>query len=122
MKRERVIYTCWLVLFAVLIIAYSLWHGRLPMWGTARTIGILVFVMVDLLGIAMLLFGPRERRTRQAALQLLGFIVATGLYIYYCFVLRDILKGNSYWDAIVAGALLCAAMLLGAGNREKKND
>ncbi len=121
MKRERILYGCWLAVFALLVVAYSLGHDRMPLWGAARTIGLLTFAMVDILYLLLPLIGPKENRNPAALRRLLCFAGATILYIYYCFELRDLLHGNSYRDAIAAGSLLCIAMLLGGG-REKRID
>ncbi len=121
MKRDRILYGCWLAVFAVLVAAYSLGHDKVSLWGGARTMGLLSFAMSDLLCLLVPLIGGKENRTMTALRRLFCFAGATVLYIYYCFGLRSVLRSNSYRDAIIAGTLLCIAMLLGR-DREKQFD
>ncbi len=120
MKRERIVYECWLAVFALLVTAYSLGHSRMPLWGASKTIGLLVFVMTDLLHVLLLFVGPREKNQHRALLQLLCFAAATVLYIYYCFGMKGIMRSNLYRDSIVAGTLLCLAVLVGGGRQTEK--
>ncbi len=122
MKRERIVYGCWLAVLLALIAGYSL--GFLKLWnlGATRAVGLIVFVMTDLLYVLLMIFGTERRRTKKTLRQLLSFLVMTAVYIYYCFYLAGILRANGYENAVVAGTFFCIAVVFGGGyGKEKSN-
>ncbi len=112
MRKIHIIYALWLLLLALLLILCSLGYVPYTLFGKSRTLGIVLFLMADLLCLIMLADKGASRLR-----QLLVFVVVTAVYIYYCYQAKWVLRMDSYRDAIVAGGLFCAAVFLGVGKR-----
>ncbi len=117
MKKMRIAYTIWLLLLAAVLIWFCVGNVPQTYFGKSRTLGIVLFVMVDLLCLIRL-----AEKGREGLRQLLVFIIVTIVYVYYCWLAKWQLRMNSYRDALVAGGLICAAVFLSAGKGLFKGD
>lgn len=127
-KESYGLFRAWLLLLAALAAVFSLFPGRFSPFGGARTIGIMVMCMLDLLFVLIVLTqsvywldgvsyeqaaraGASARR-RYALWHLLIFLLATVLYLTYCFWPQAIWNTSSLNDSMTSGVLIAAAAAL----------
>ncbi len=127
-KKSYTLFWAWLVLLVAVILFY-MYGGRayFPTIGAGKNMGIVVLVFLDLLFVMILATqsvywiggvtyeaakeaGARARR-RFALWHLLIFLVATILFLIYCFGMRGILLPDQTRDSLVAGGAVCAAVI-----------
>lgn len=127
-KKSYTLFRAWLVLLAAVILFY-MYGGRayFPTIGAGKNLGIVVLVFLDLL-FAMILVtqsvywisgvtyeeaekAGADARRRFALWHLLIFLVATALFLLYCFGLKHVLRADQTRDALVAGGVVCAAVV-----------
>lgn len=128
-KKTYKLFGVWLTAFAVVLIAGAVYTPNIAGLGTIKSISILLYGMLDLLFVLIYLTqsiywvagvsfeeaseaGAKARR-RFALRHLLLFLGATAVYFVYCFAAAPRWRLGAYWDSIIAGAVVCAAALLG---------
>ncbi len=127
-KKTYTLFWVWLALLVAVCLFY-MYGGRqyFPMIGAGKNLGIIVLVFLDLF-FAMIMAtqsvywisgvtyeaaaeaGASARR-RFALWHLVIFLVATILFLVYCFGIKGILMPDRTRDALVAGGMVCAAVV-----------
>ncbi len=127
-KKSYTLFWAWLALLVAVVLFY-IYGGRryFPVIGPGKNLGIIVLVFLDLLFVLMLATqsvywisgvtyekaaeaGAGARR-RFALWHLVIFLVATALFLVYCFGMKGVLVPDQTRDALVAGGAVCAAVV-----------
>ena len=127
-KKTYSLFWIWLALLVAVCLFY-MYGGRqyFPVIGSGKNLGIIVLVFLDLLFVIILATqsvywisgvtyekaaeaGAHARR-RFALWHLVIFLVATVLFLIYCFGMKGILMPDRTRDALVAGGAVCAAVV-----------
>ena len=125
-KKTYTLFWIWLALLVAVCLFY-IYGGRqyFPVIGSGKNLGIIVLLFLDLLFVMILVTqsvywisgvtyekaaeaGTHARR-RFALWHLLIFLVATVLFLIYCFGMKGILVPDRTRDALVAGGMVCVA-------------
>jgi hypothetical protein len=123
-KKSYQLFFVWMLGYVIVLMAYALSGWNAPV-GDGKVVGILTLAALDLLflliwatqriyWISQVTYeaaekaGPQARK-RYALRHLAVFLVATVLYLIYCFAVP--VKTTVIWDSLIAGALVCVAVL-----------
>ncbi len=125
-KKTYTLFWIWLAMLVAVCLFY-MYGGRqyFPVIGSGKNLGLIVLVFLDILFIMILatqsvywvsgvtyekaaVAGAHARR-RFALWHLVIFLVATVLFLIYCFGMKGILVPDRTRDALVAGGMVCAA-------------
>ncbi len=127
-KKSYTLFRVWLILLAAVILFYMYGgRGYFPLIGAGKNLGIIVLVFLDVLFVMILATqsvywisgvsyeaakeaGASARR-RFALWHLAIFLVATVLFLIYCFGMKGILLPDQTRDSLVAGGTVCAAVV-----------
>ncbi|MCC8046301.1 MAG: hypothetical protein LIP12_12525 [Clostridiales bacterium] len=144
MKISQILYRIWLAALAILVVVCSLEQSPVLIDGTVRTTCFAMLGMLVLLGLWQLIPGTSikdempavenahrattaagdawNRTSGQDGARLpaawrraAAFALVAVLYWCYCFRMSGWISTNSKMDALVAGGLICAAVVLSGG-------
>lgn len=126
-KKSYKLFVLWLILLFVVLLAVSYFEIGVKSIGSGKAVGITLCLLLDLLFVLIFFTesiywingvtyeeaaqADQESRKRYAFRHLKVFLVATVVYLFYCFTLSPYFSLGIIWDSLMAGAIICIAAL-----------
>ena len=126
-KKSYKLFVLWLILLFVVLLAVSYFEVGLDSIGAGKAVGITLCLLLDFLFVLIFFTesiywingvtyeeaeqAEPEARKRYAFRHLKVFLVATAVYLFYCFVLSPCFSLGIISDSLMAGAVICIAAL-----------
>lgn len=127
-KKSYVLFWAWLTLFVAAMFFFLFGRRYFPVIGAGKNLGILMLAFLDVLFALMLITqsvywlggvsyeaaakAGTEARRRYAFRNLVIFLAATALFLFYCFGMKNLLRPDATRDSLVAGGVVCAAAMV----------